>query len=146
MEKSEAIVWLRRLGCSCVILGGDRLSIYRRRGVRDLLALLDDNPGRLNGAFVADKVVGKGAAAIMIAGGVCGVYAGVISRPALRLLRDASVQVEYDSLTDNIINRAATGICPVESLCLPCSSAAECLPLVREFVRRHSQVNVTIQQ
>ena len=96
MEKSEAIVWLRRLGCSCVILGGDRLSIYRRRGVRDLLTLLDDNPGRLNGAFVADKVVGKGAAAIMIAGGVCGVYAGVISRPALRLLRDASVQVEYD--------------------------------------------------
>ncbi len=59
MEKSEAIVWLRRLGCSCVILGGDRLSIYRRRGVRDLLTLLDDNPGRLNGAFVADKVVGR---------------------------------------------------------------------------------------
>ena len=37
---------------------GDTIRIFRERGVRDLWRLLHEEPELLDGAFVADKVVG----------------------------------------------------------------------------------------
>ena len=55
---------------SCVIRNGDEIRVFRGRGVKDLYRLLRDDRRFLDGAFVADKVVGKAAAALMILGGV----------------------------------------------------------------------------
>ena len=74
----------------------------------------------------------------MILGGVKAVYADVISRPALELLSTADVSVDYGECVCNIINRAGTGICPVETLCLDSRSSEECLPLIEKFI---SQMN-----
>lgn len=125
---------LRREKCSCVIAKGSEVTVCRERGVKDLLRLLEEEPELLRGAFVADKVVGKGAAALMILGGVEAVYAEVVSRPAMELFSTATVEVSYGTLAENIINRAGTGICPVEKLCADCRTADECLPLIRTFV------------
>lgn len=136
---SDIIETLHREGCSCVIACGDAVTLCRERGVADLLRLLTASPGTLAGAIIADKVVGKGAAALMILGGVSAVYADVVSRPAMELFAATDIAVSYGRLTDNIINRAATGICPVESLCAPCRTAGECLPLIMKFVSENSK-------
>jgi len=104
------------------------------RGVADLHAILLTNPELLAGASVADKVVGKGAAALMVLGGVARLHADVMSRPALSLLTSGGVETEYGELVPNIVNRAGTGICPVETLCLRCTTAEECLPLITGFL------------
>lgn len=132
--KQDVIRQLHDGGYSCVIACGDRVVTCHERGVKDLLRLLDDDPELLRGAFVADKVVGKGAAALMIMGCVACVYADVISRPARDLFAVAGIEVEWGTCVQNIINRAGTGICPVETLCMPCKEAEECLPLIRQFV------------
>ncbi len=41
------------------------MRIFRERGVADLFRLQHEEPQLLRGAFIADKVVGKGAAALM---------------------------------------------------------------------------------
>ena len=64
----QAIDLLFAERCSCVVRNGDTIRIFRERGVRDLWRLLHEEPELLDGAFVADKVVGKGAAALMAAG------------------------------------------------------------------------------
>lgn len=121
--------------CSCVIENEDGLlTIGRERGVRDLMNFLKSRPEVLRGALIADKVVGKGAAALMILGGVRAVYAEVMSRKALEMYASYSITVQYETLVDNIINRAGTGVCPVESLCLECKTAEECLPLIEAFI------------
>lgn len=122
--------------CSCVIGRDDSIVICRERGVMDLLRLLETSPCVLDGASVADKVVGKGAAALMILGGVSAVYADLISRAALELLAGAGIPAGFGECVDAIINRAGTGVCPVETLCRDCATAAECLPLIRNFVRQ----------
>ncbi len=122
--------------CSCVIGRADSIVICRERGVMDLLRLLEASPCVLDGACVADKVVGKGAAALMILGGVSAVFADVISRAALELLADAGIPVGFGECVDAIINRAGTGVCPVETLCRDCATADECLPLIKDFVRQ----------
>lgn len=136
MTLENCILMLRRLNCSCVIGNGKRMTFCSQRGVKDLLELLHTEPQLLDGAMIADKVVGKGAAALMVLGGVKSVYAGVISEPAIALLDDAGIALAYSERVPNIINRAGTGICPVEELCAGCATPEECLPLIEDFVGR----------
>ncbi|MBQ5703974.1 MAG: DUF1893 domain-containing protein [Alistipes sp.] len=134
MNREQIIALLHASACSCVIANGERIESFHERGVKDLHRLLCDDRALLDGAFIADKVVGKGAAALMIAGGVKSVYADVMSRAALSLFETSNTSVEYGTLVDNIINRAGTDICPVEKLCKDCLTADECLPLISKFI------------
>ena len=138
MTRQQAIDKLLQENCSLVIVNGDLRYVGHKSGVRDLYELLHDSPYILNGAFIADKVVGKGAAALMILGKVQAVYANVISRPALALLHEAHMPVTFGLCVDNIINRTHTGICPVEQICTPCSTPQECLPLIENFLASKS--------
>lgn len=137
--RQQAIQRLMQGACSCVIVNGDRLNVFNSRGVRDLYQLLNDEPTMLHGAFVADKVVGKGAAALMIVGGVVAVFAQVVSEPALELFRVAGISVETEHIVPHIINRAKTGLCPVETRCAGCCTAEECLPQIEAFL--HGQTS-----
>ncbi len=139
MEKQRAVGLLFSEGASCVILSGGEMHIFRQRGVKDLFELLEERPVLLHGAFIADKVVGKGAAALMILGGVEEVYADVISEAALALFEASEVKVSSGRSVAYIINRAGTGMCPVESLCQECATAAECLPLIRQFIEQQQK-------
>ena len=125
---------LEKSGCSCVIANGGAVRQFHQRGVADLLRLLHEEPEFLRGAEIADKVVGKGAAALMISGGIKEIYAAVLSQKAADLLSRYGIPCSYGKLTDGIINRQGTGPCPVESLCSDCDTAEECLPLIENFV------------
>lgn len=120
---------------SLVIDNEGEVRTFDGRGISDLYHLLMEDSRFLQSAFVADKVVGKGAAALMALGGVQEVYAGVVSTPALNLLRENGLTVRFGQEVPNIINRAGNGICPVEQLCRECATAAECLLQIKEFVK-----------
>lgn len=98
--------------------------------------LCQDNEKFLNGALIADKVVGKGAAALMICGGVKEVYADVMSRPARELLQAHGVQVTCQTETDRIVNRRGDGLCPVETLCIDAESLEEMYNRIGNFIKR----------
>ena len=84
-ERQRLIDRLHAERCSCVIRNGEQTRTFNERGVKDLYRLLTEEPELLRGAFVADKVVGKGAAALMILGSVEEVYTDVASTAALEL-------------------------------------------------------------
>ena len=140
-QRLQLIDLLHIEACSCVIRNGDVTRIFRERGVKDLYRLLEEEPELLDGAFVADKVVGKGAAALMILGGVEELFADVVSRAALDLFAAAGKAVAYTVAVPHIINRAGDGICPVERLCAEAQTAKECLPLIEGFIRKMQERN-----
>lgn len=119
---------------SLVLANNRHFMTFDSRGVKDLFNLLTHSPELLRGARVADKVVGKGAAALMILGGVGEVYALTISKPALNLFRKYNTAVTYETLADHIINRDGTDICPVEKLCADCQTPEQMLPLIKSFL------------
>lgn len=135
MERQELITQLHALQCSCIIHNNGATRTFHERGVKDLHRLLTQEPEILRGASLADKVVGKGAAALMIVGGVAWVYADVISKAAMVLFEQSRVEVQYKQIVPNIINRTGTDICPVEKLCRNCKTAEECLPLIDKFIK-----------
>ena len=110
----------------------------RERGVKDLYRLLTTEPSSLAGAFVADKVVGKAAAALLILGGVGELHADVISRPALDLLQKAGVAVGCTLEVPRIINRTRTGWCPLETRCDGLTTPGECLAEIERFLNETS--------
>ena len=134
--KQQLIDRLHAEGCSCVIYNNDHTHLFHKRGVQDLHQLLRTSPDTLRGAMIADKVVGKGAAVLMTAGGVRWVYADVISQSALELLLTHNIEAEYGRVVHNIINRAGTDICPVEKLCMQCEDIEDALTLIDEFIEK----------
>ena len=121
-------------GFSCVIRQGNQVRTFTQRGVADLYQLLTTDAPFLLGSSIADKVVGKGAAALMVIGGVAKVYADVISAPALALLKESGVEVSYAEVVESIRNRAGTDMCPVEKRCLPLENVDEMVGEIRDFL------------
>lgn len=138
MLMNELISLLHQGHYSCVIRHQSEVRTFSSRGVSDLFRLLRDEPGFLRGAYVADKVVGKGAAALMVLGGVRAVHTDVISSPALDMLRSASIDIQFDTEVPAIRNRQGTGWCPVETLCRDLSAPEDMLPLITRFVEETS--------
>ena len=134
LSKEQLIELLHTSQSSCVITNKQSTLTFHERGVKDLHRLLGDESHPLNGAFIADKVVGKGAAALMIAGGARWIYAKIISEAALELFSTSQVEVEYNEKVPNIINRSGTDICPIEKLCLRCTNIEECLIAINNFL------------
>ena len=60
---------------------------------------------------------------------------------SLELLNGAGIPVSYTVAVPHIINRAGDGICPVERLCAGARTAAECLPLIGEFLDQMKKRN-----
>ena len=129
---------LHQGGYSCVIRKGTEMRTFQQRGVKDLWELCENKEGFLQGAQIADKVIGKGAAALMVYGGVREVYADVISIPAWELLQEHGIHVTYAQQTDRIMNRQRDGLCPVETLCKPLQSLDEMYSVITNFIKQYS--------
>lgn len=132
----DELIRILQDGNHSLVVAGDGIRTFDGRGISDLYDLLTEHPGWLRGASVADKVVGKGAAALLILGGVRELFAGVVSTSALGLLKDSGIPVRFSQEVAHIVNRKGDGVCPVETLCKECTTAAQCLPLIREFVAK----------
>jgi iron complex outermembrane receptor protein len=133
VEKLKEI--LHAGGWSCVIRSADGVvRTYSERGVADLYRLLTEEPEMLRGAQVADKVVGKGAAALLVLGGVSEVYAEVASTPAVKLLAGAGVSADCGEQVPYIANRDHSGWCPVERMCADAHSPEVIFELITKFL------------
>lgn len=106
---------------------------YSRHGVIDLYEL--QNTDVLQGAAVADKIIGKGAAALLVNGGARFVTTNKITEPALKMLTEAGVEVSYKEIIEKIINKAGDDICPLEKRLADVTDPDAALPIIEEFMK-----------
>ena len=119
---------------SCVISNNGTVRTFTRRGVNDLYDIYLNEPELLAGADIADKVVGKGAASLMVLGKIKNLYADVISEPARQMLSDNGISLTFREVVPYIINRDKSGMCPLETKTRNSKSATEAFPLIKDFV------------
>ncbi len=98
---------------TCVLVKGKQKYISTKNGIAPMMEYIGNNTN-LVGFSVADRIVGKAAAMLFCLAQISCVYAEVISDPALNFLNEKNILVTYKTLTKNIINRTATGLCPME--------------------------------
>lgn len=131
---------------SCVIFNKGTTRTFNKSGVRDLYNLVNNEPATLKGARMADKVIGKGAAALMVLGGVKEVATHAISQSALDMLQKAKVKVAYEKCIYGIINRNKTDWCPLEKRLANAATAEECRPLIDAFMKDLDAGKITLPE
>ena len=83
------------------------------RGIAPVLKLMAER-GDLSGHSAADVIVGKAAAMLFIKAGISAVHGRVMSEAGKKYLEERGIPCTWDTLTDKIINRAGTDVCPME--------------------------------
>lgn len=125
---------LHESGCSLVVRDSSgEVTTYDKKGVRDLMWLLDHAPLRLCGASIADKVIGKAAAGLVAVGGVRKLYAEVLSRKALPLLEEAGIAFSCGTLVEHIVIPVGDTRCPLEQIVAAARTPQE----VEAMLRHH---------
>lgn len=127
-------------GYTCVLCRGDRVYTSASRGVRPLVAWFE-GPESFEGFSAADKVVGRATAFLYVLLGVRSVYACVISSPALQVLNDYHIAVEYGELAEYIVNRSGDGMCPFEAAVLDIEDPARAYSAIK---RKMSEMNISV--
>lgn len=95
------------------------------RGISGFLRATEELSERLDGASVADKIVGKAVALLFLYAGIEAVYASVISREARELFEKKSIHVEWGELVAHILNNCTPATCPFERLAAGITDPAE---------------------
>ena len=85
----------------------------------------------LSGYSVADIIVGRAAAMLFIKAGIKEVYAQVLSLGGKEVLDKFNIPYSYGSLTDYIINRSGSGVCPMETAVADIEDAEEAYVCLR---------------
>lgn len=88
---------------------------YYQNRINDIRDILKADENALQGAIIADKVIGKVAGSILAVAGVKEIYAEVISNYAIPVLEENNIKYEYGKKVDYIINKSKTGMCPMEN-------------------------------
>lgn len=129
IEKAKQLLAEKQLTFVAVNNGEIRTSV--KRGVMPVIELIDSEPEFLNGASVADKVIGKAAAMLLTAYGVKEIYTPLTSDNALNFIETKHTELKYDKKTEFIINRDGTDMCPMEKTVLRISDENEAERLIR---------------
>ena len=93
---------------------GEIREFYNRR-VIDIVSLIKSGENFLDGAIIADKVIGKVASTLLVLAGVKEIYAKTISEYAIEVLENNNIKYSFGNRVDYIINNDKTGMCPMEN-------------------------------
>ncbi len=111
----KAIDILKTKSYTCVIVkSGTVAAALNGLGVKPILTTLDRYPQMLVGAQVADKVIGKAAAMLLVKAEVEYVYGDIMSKTAVDYLEAHNIPFGYGDLVNTIQNRTMDGSCPLE--------------------------------
>ena len=111
----QMLEMLNEQGLSLLVYNNEVLTTHDNRGIQDLLALVSSQPERLKGAIVADKIIGKAAAALMTSCGVAEVHTNVICTSAREIFENAGIKIIATKEVPLILNREKSGMCPMDT-------------------------------
>lgn len=136
LEGFQMLDMLNQQGLSLLVYNNGQLTTHANRGVQDLLLLISDQPERLQGAVVADKIIGKAAAALMAAGGVKEVHTNIICTPARELFEKEGIRVFATEEVPMILNRDKSSMCPIDTQIADIESIDECVAVLQARLAR----------
>lgn len=133
-EKAKSL--LHDGGFTFALINGEKSFTSDKRGVAPVLMLLEDNPSLLKGAFIADKVIGKAAALLLICGGVNEIYADTASSAAVEVCEKHDIPFFYGKSVPVIKNRTGEGMCPMEASVLFLDNPGRAFEVISENYKK----------
>lgn len=98
---------------TCVLVKDDKIILSKDKGIAPILKLINAGEN-LENFSLADRIVGKAVAMLVVYSKIREVYAEVLSEKGEEVLKKHNIKYSYKTLTPNIINRKGDDICPME--------------------------------
>ncbi len=117
-----------------LVKDGRELARGTQDGIGELLRAVERLGAELQGASLADKIVGKAVALVSAHAGIRAVYTPLASEAAEKVLADHRIELTADRMVPLILNRRGDGPCPMERLSLPLATPREGMLALQEFV------------
>lgn len=116
----------------CLCKDGNRI-FSDKRGIAPMMGFIAEGLD-LNDYAVADLVVGKAAALLFVKCKIKSVFAKTLSESGKNVLEKYGVEYNFESLTDKIINRDGTDICPMEKAVANTDNPEEAYMLIKKQI------------
>ena len=125
--------------------GEDKVYVSDERGLKPILQKMDVRKKYFKDAYVADKVVGKAAAMLLVASGARGIYAEVMSESAKTFMetvmydrtmgRNNAKLVEFEArqTVPFIKKEGSSAMCPMEEAVLHLERFDEAYDVLRKY-------------
>lgn len=98
---------------TCVLVKENKIILSKDKGIAPILKFI--NAGKnLENFSLADRIVGKAVAMLVVYSKIREVYAEVLSKKGEEVLKKHNIKYSYKTLTEKIINRKGDDICPME--------------------------------
>jgi len=125
-----------------VVMNNDKMVLTSKdRGIKPIYDAYTKNLELLNGSFVADRVIGKAAAELLIHGNIKGLYTDLISDIALGVLNDHEISVDFKNKVPYILNREGNDLCPIETISRNSKDINQLIQGIEEFFIKVGMVN-----
>src|SRR5699024_7282785 len=86
------------------------------KGIKPMYRFVTEIKERAKDASIADRVIGRGAALLASTLGIREIYAELISKEGIDVLKEHDIPYAYDVLCNYIKNKDRTDYCPIEKL------------------------------
>ena len=97
-----------------IVKKGDVLFETFSHRISGFLAAIEQSGAMLEGASVADQVVGKAISLLCVYAGIHEVYGKVMSRKAQTVFEEHKITCEWKKLVDDILDLNLSDVCPFE--------------------------------
>lgn len=106
---------IREGKADCIVIKNGTVAAKEKgRGLSPLLNIYKADPAVLHDAVIVDKVIGRAAAFVIIAGKSRQAHGELISEDAIELLKKHNIAVSGTKIVPRILNRRMNGLCPLE--------------------------------
>lgn len=118
-----------------VVKDGKIVATSKDKGVRGILNVYTSNPQVLEGASVADKLMGRAVTMICELGKVKSIYTPLLSQGGEKILQRAGIEYQTERLVPAIRNRDNTDLCPIEKLTTGTEDSEEGVKRIHQFIK-----------
>lgn len=136
----QAIQILNEQQVSCVMLiDGTEPICSNDIGIKPLMTPLRKDRHFFAQGVIADKVIGKAAALMLVLGNASAVYGEVMSESAKNVLEQHHITYAYHTIVPYIENRTQTGKCPLEQAVWDIENPEEAFDVLEQTIQQLMQ-------
>ena|GEM_PF-507301 len=118
-----------------VIVDENKLLHYsEERGLYPLVNLIETEPSKLEGAVIGDRITGRAAALLCIAGNVKAVFSLIIADEAIRLLEKHDILTAWQETVPYIVERDLSSRYKMDILLKDVAEPWQAAGLIRQYL------------
>jgi len=135
MSDLDTAIQFLKQGHSCVAVRGEAIFTSDQSGIAPLL-LWEKQGLNLQGFAVADRLIGRASALLLVNAGAKSAYTPTLSLSGQKVLEQYNIPVRFETLIEQVLNKDRTDMCPMEKASMSIEDPKQAVKVLRETISK----------